>query len=141
MIFQILDDKRDCLGLFSNGEFYYGHIKRAFEKTWDWSPHLSDDDYEYAAAEADGEAQEARRGERLAPRRRRVRRRPPRKAGRGGVSQAGGRRVDGRVRRGGAGGGGGGAGGGDGGADGGRAGAGDGAGARARASFFGPERQ
>ena len=33
MIFQILDDKRDCLGLFSNGEFYYGHIKRAFEKT------------------------------------------------------------------------------------------------------------
>jgi hypothetical protein len=48
MIFQILDDKRDCLGLFSNGEFYYGHIKRAFEKTWDWSPHLSDDDYEYA---------------------------------------------------------------------------------------------
>ena len=48
MVFQILDDKRDCLGLFSNGEFYYGHIKRAFEKTWDWSPHLSDDDYEYA---------------------------------------------------------------------------------------------
>tara|TARA_Y100000592_G_scaffold15311_1_gene22303 strand:- start:9510 stop:10685 length:1176 start_codon:yes stop_codon:yes gene_type:complete len=48
MIFQILDDKRDCLGLFSNGEFYYGHIKRSFEKTWDWSPHLSDDDYEYA---------------------------------------------------------------------------------------------
>ena len=48
MIFQILDDKRDCLGLFSNGEFYYGQIKRAFESTWDWSPHLSDDDYEYA---------------------------------------------------------------------------------------------
>ena len=48
MIFQILDDKRDCLGLFSNGEFYYGHIKRSFEKTWDWSPHLSDDDYQYA---------------------------------------------------------------------------------------------
>lgn len=48
MIFQILDDKRDCLGLFANGEFYYGHIKRAFESTWDWSPHLSDDDYEYA---------------------------------------------------------------------------------------------
>ena len=48
MIFQILDDKRDCLGLFANGEFYYGHIKRTFESTWDWSPHLSDDDYEYA---------------------------------------------------------------------------------------------
>ena len=48
MIFQILDDKRECLGLFSGGKFYYGHIKRSFEKTWDWSPHLSDDDYEYA---------------------------------------------------------------------------------------------
>ena len=50
MIFQILDDKQDCLGLFSNGEFYYGHIKRSFEKTWDWSPHLSDDDYENVRA-------------------------------------------------------------------------------------------
>ena len=48
MIFQILDDKKDCLGLFSGGEFYYGHIKRSFEKTWDWSPHLFHDDYEYA---------------------------------------------------------------------------------------------
>ena len=48
MIFQILDDKKDCLGLFCSGKFYYGQIERSFEKTWDWSPHLLDDDYEYA---------------------------------------------------------------------------------------------
>ena len=48
MIFQILDDKEDCLGIFAGDKFYYGKLKRSFEKTWDWSPHLSDDDYEYA---------------------------------------------------------------------------------------------
>ena len=48
MVFQIIDEKKECLGLYSEGRFYYGDIKRSFEKTWDWSPHLSDDDYEYA---------------------------------------------------------------------------------------------
>ena len=48
MIFQILDDKEDCLGIFAGDKFYYGKLKRSFKKTWDWSPHLSDDDYEYA---------------------------------------------------------------------------------------------
>ena len=46
MIFQILDDKQDCLGIYAENKFYYGKLKRHFEKTWDWSPHLSDDDYE-----------------------------------------------------------------------------------------------
>jgi len=48
MIFQILDDKQECLGIYAENKFYYGRLKRSFEKTWDWSPHLSDDDYEYA---------------------------------------------------------------------------------------------
>ena len=48
MIFQILDDKQDCLGIYAENKFYYGKLKRHFERTWDWSPHLSDDDYEYA---------------------------------------------------------------------------------------------
>ena len=68
MIFQILDDKRDCLGLFSNGEFYYGHIKRSFEKTWDWSPHLSDDDYQYARIWCGGKSLEEACPEHLADR-------------------------------------------------------------------------
>jgi hypothetical protein len=48
MIFQILDDKQDCLGIYAENKFYYGKLKRHFERTWDWSPHLSDDDYQYA---------------------------------------------------------------------------------------------
>lgn len=48
MIFQVLDDKQECLGIYAENKFYYGKLKRHFERTWDWSPHLSDDEYEYA---------------------------------------------------------------------------------------------
>jgi len=58
MIFQILDDKQDCLGIYAENKFYYGRLKRSFEKTWDWSPHLSDDDYEYARIWCGGKALE-----------------------------------------------------------------------------------
>jgi len=58
MIFQILDDKQDCLGIYAENKFYYGKLKRHFERTWDWSPHLSDDDYEYARIWCGGKALE-----------------------------------------------------------------------------------
>jgi len=48
MLFQILDDKKDCLGVFTNDKFYYGALRESFSKTWDWSPHLSNLDYNYA---------------------------------------------------------------------------------------------
>ena len=48
MLFQILDDKKDCLGIYSNNEFYYGNLKESFQATWDWSPHLAGKEYNYA---------------------------------------------------------------------------------------------
>jgi len=48
MLFQILDDKKDCLGIFTEEKFYYGSLRESFTKTWDWSPHLSNIDYNYA---------------------------------------------------------------------------------------------
>ena len=54
MIFQILDDKQDCLGIYAENKFYYGKLKRHFEKTWDWSPHLDDKNYEFARIYTNG---------------------------------------------------------------------------------------
>ena len=48
MLFQILDDKKDCLGIFTQDKFYYGSLRESFSKTWDWSPHLTNTDYNYA---------------------------------------------------------------------------------------------
>lgn len=48
MLFQILDDKKDCLGIYSGNEFYYGDVKESFSRTWDWSPHLINKECEYA---------------------------------------------------------------------------------------------
>ena len=48
MLFQILDDKKDCLGIFAQDKFYYGSLRDSFKQTWDWSPHLTDNDYDYA---------------------------------------------------------------------------------------------
>ena len=54
MLFQILDDKKDCLGIYSGDEFYYGSLRDSFTKTWDWSPHLDSKDYEFARIFANG---------------------------------------------------------------------------------------
>ena len=56
MLFQILDDKKDCLGIYANTEFYYGDLKEVFSKTWDWSPHLKSSDYEYARLYCEGKS-------------------------------------------------------------------------------------
>ena len=41
MIFQIIDDKKDCRGVFTNGEFRYDKIPNDAEFTWDYSTHLA----------------------------------------------------------------------------------------------------
>ena len=48
MYFQTLDDKNECLGVYLNGEIYYGKIPKGITKTWAYSPFLSDREVEYA---------------------------------------------------------------------------------------------
>ena len=48
MYFQTLDDKNECLGVYLNGEIYYGKIPEGITKTWAYSPFLSDREVEYA---------------------------------------------------------------------------------------------
>jgi len=42
MIFQILDDKRDCIGYFANEEFIYDKDFKNVNSTWGYSDHLRD---------------------------------------------------------------------------------------------------
>ena len=42
MIFQIIDDKRDCYGVYIDGEIIQTGIKDEFEKTWAYSEHIGD---------------------------------------------------------------------------------------------------
>jgi len=47
MVFQILDDKRDCVGFFANGEFIYEENFKNLDSTWNYSDHLRDEFIHY----------------------------------------------------------------------------------------------
>jgi len=42
MVFQILDDKKDCLGVYVDGQFIYGEIPKNLDSTWSYSDHFED---------------------------------------------------------------------------------------------------
>jgi len=42
MVFQILDDKERCFGIYRNGEFIYDRIPHDVTGTWSWHPNLAD---------------------------------------------------------------------------------------------------
>jgi len=48
MVFQLMDDKKDCIGVFSNGEFTYDRIPDNLTGTWGFSEHLEDRHIQYA---------------------------------------------------------------------------------------------
>ena len=49
MIFQILDDKERCFGLYRNGEFIYDRVPHDITGTWNWHPSLSESAVDYAS--------------------------------------------------------------------------------------------
>ena len=48
MIFQILDDKKDCRGVYADGKIIYDEIPKAADFTWSYSDHLRDRHIQYA---------------------------------------------------------------------------------------------
>jgi len=48
MVFQILDDKRDCNAIYANGDFIYDHHPKNCDSTWGFSDSLRDDFIQYA---------------------------------------------------------------------------------------------
>jgi len=48
MVFQILDDKKDCRGIYTNGTFIYEKLPDTADSTWSYSDHLRDSYIQYA---------------------------------------------------------------------------------------------
>ena len=48
MLFQTLDDKRDCIGVYLDGELLYDEVPESLSQTWDYSTFLRDTPVEFA---------------------------------------------------------------------------------------------
>jgi len=48
LIFQTLDDKSDCVGIYVDGQLHFDHIPANLTKTWRYTPSITDSSVEYA---------------------------------------------------------------------------------------------
>ena len=56
MLFQTLDDKKECVGIYCDGELSFDNeLPVDLEKTWSYSAFLKDMDVEYAKLDRDWE--------------------------------------------------------------------------------------
>jgi len=56
MLFQTLDDKKECVGVYYNGELDFGDIPQNLSKTWSYSNFLEGKEIEYASIYCNGRA-------------------------------------------------------------------------------------
>ncbi len=54
MLFQTLDDKSECVGVYSNGDLHFDNIPKGLSKTWSYSNFLQGMPIEYASLYVDG---------------------------------------------------------------------------------------
>jgi len=68
MIFQILDDRKECYGVYSNGKFRYDRIPENVTGTWSWDQRLIGRSIDYASVYSGGKTLSAACPETLRPR-------------------------------------------------------------------------
>lgn len=56
MIFQSLDDKNKCIGVYTNGALHFDNLPTNLTKTWKYTGSLKDREVEYAWIYADGQS-------------------------------------------------------------------------------------
>ena len=56
MIFQIIDDKKECIGWFANGKLRRDSLPKNMRATWDWSPRIGDERVDLAKIYAEGKS-------------------------------------------------------------------------------------
>ena len=59
MIFQLMDSKTDCAGVYLPNKFVYDQIPPGLSKTWSWSLHLDGRDIDYAQLWVGGKSLDA----------------------------------------------------------------------------------
>ena len=47
MIFQVMDDKRECFAVYADGQFYYDKLPKQLSHTWNYNEKLSQKDITY----------------------------------------------------------------------------------------------
>jgi hypothetical protein len=58
MLFQLLDNKNECVAIYSNGELYFDDIPESMTATWDYSVSLKGVDVQYMSIYAEGKTLE-----------------------------------------------------------------------------------
>ena len=58
MIFQTIDDKSECVGIYTDGKFHFDNFPTNLTKTWKFSGSITDPDVEYAWLVANGKTLE-----------------------------------------------------------------------------------
>ena len=56
MVFQILDDKKDCVGYYANEQIIYNKPPMSASRTWNYSEHLQNHEVDYAYLWAEGKS-------------------------------------------------------------------------------------
>lgn len=59
MLFQTLDDKKECFGIYCNGVISYDTQPKGISKTWNYSSHLANKSIEYAQLYCEGASLDA----------------------------------------------------------------------------------
>lgn len=54
MLFQALDDKKECVGVFAEGELHFDELPQDLTHTWTFSSSIEGDDIQYAKIYAEG---------------------------------------------------------------------------------------
>lgn len=54
MLFQALDDKKDCIGIFAHGELFFENLPENLTRTWSYSASVENQDIEFAKIYANG---------------------------------------------------------------------------------------
>jgi hypothetical protein len=55
MIFQLLDDRNECFGIYTNNNFIYDRVPNNLRGTWSWDHRLTDSDIDYASIYCSGQ--------------------------------------------------------------------------------------
>ena len=55
MLFQCIDDKENCVGIYSDQKIHYDQIPNNLTKTWSYAPYLSGKEIEYARIYCNGQ--------------------------------------------------------------------------------------
>lgn len=58
MLFQALDDKKECVGIYTNNKLIFKKIPEDLSKTWSYSPYLKDKQIDYASIYCEGKSLE-----------------------------------------------------------------------------------